>query len=87
MKLQITGCNEVVTKKGVKFTVVYGINLKPISNGYGCRPYSSTKNDKTTTQLWIPERMNITASKELVNKVLNVDFNENGYLDSVELIK
>lgn len=87
MKLQVTGCNEVTTMKGQTFTLVYGIELNPIKKGFGYRPYAVTRNNKTNTALWIPLSYNIPANKELLNKVLNVSFNANGYLESVEIVK
>lgn len=84
MKLSVCGYD--VVKNG-EWYIIYGIDLTPLKNGVGFKPFFVKRGDNFSIGLWIPASMGFTPTKDIVNKVVRVDFNANGRPVNIEVIK
>lgn len=83
MRYQITGYD--ILKDG-QFTILYCIDLqKRCSAGY--KPLVVKRGEKITEGLFISRDIGFIATKDCLNKVVKVDFNERGYPTLIELEK
>lgn len=85
MRLQITGYD--IAKNG-ELTILHCIDLdRPCKSGSGYRPFVVQRNGSTQEGLWINRSLGFVATKEVVNKMINVEFGPSGRPIKIELIK
>lgn len=85
MRLQVTGYDFV---KNGDLTIIHAIDLTtPSKNGAGYRPFFTQRNSVTREGLWVNKSLGFVVNKELLNKVINVEFNANGYIVSIQVEK
>lgn len=80
MRFQVTGYN--IIKDG-EWTLLHALDLRPRTNLIGFAPFATKRGEG----MWIPKSLGFVATKELVNKVVNVEFGPSGSIISIQVEK
>lgn len=83
MRYQVLGYD--VVKNG-EWTILHLIDLQSRCN-MGYKPLVVTKNGKTFEGLWVGKNIQFNITKDILNKVINVEFSPSGGLTKIELEK
>lgn len=83
MKLQVCGYN--IVRNG-ELAILHCIDLTKYNNTEGYRPFVVQRMGKVQEGLWVSTKQ-ISVSKDLINKVLDVSFNANGRVQNIEVTK
>lgn len=84
MRFQVTGYN--IIKDG-EWTLLHALDLRQRANLIGFAPFVSRRGNQEKEGLWIPKSLGFVATKELVNKVVNVEFGPSGSIISIQVEK
>lgn len=82
MKYSITGYELV--KEG-QWIVVHCLEMTPITNGAGYKPFKTRRGGKENEGMWLSGKLGLNPSKEWINKVLDVEFGPSGYVVKAEV--